>query len=202
MCEHARSTGSHLKVYSWPWQTAVCHYWVAWLLWVVLHSPSMAGRVPDAGWSYHHPSHACRDSAEAAERGRSKAVSQLSLVQDEVSRLKSELANEQARCTKLRAEVSTTSVGHVKVQWPDWWCMHVLCHRVVSHSESWWYAELTRAVPACCVGGACTCCAAMLCFIPSLGGKQSLQGQSLPSMKPHDAPTASPSLACTACRRF
>eukprot|EP00891_Asterochloris_glomerata_P005567 jgi/Astpho2/5567/Aster-02825 len=55
-----------------------------------------------------------RDSAEAAERGRSKAVSQLSLVQDEVSRLKSELANEQARCTKLRAEVSTTSVGHVK----------------------------------------------------------------------------------------
>ena len=104
--------GSQLTCAAGPRQTAVCHCWMARLLRGVLHQPS---GVPHVGWNRPHPSHACRDGAEAAERGRSRAVSQLSLVQDEVSRLKSELATEQARCTKLRAEVSSTSVGHVKV---------------------------------------------------------------------------------------
>ena len=89
--------------------------------------------MPDPGWSHPHPSHACREGAEAAERGRSKVVSQLSLVQDEVSRLKMELANEQARCTKLRAEVSSASAGHVKV-----WYAHLVARaHAVPLSGTW-----------------------------------------------------------------
>ena len=78
-------------------------------------------------------------------------MSQLSLVQEEVSRLKSELAMEQARCNKLRANVSSASVGHVKVRFA----------RLAVHA---------RAVLLCC-------------------GMQRLQGQSLPSVGLHDAPT-------------
>ena len=96
-------------------------------------------------------------------------MSQLSLVQEEVSRLKSELATEQARCTKLRAEVSSTSVGHVKVR----------SAQLVVHA---------RAVPLCWS----SCPTWMVC--------RAYRGSPCP-LGLHGAPTASHSLACTACRR-